>query len=29
MVSNRFTLDDYAGALAAVADSSCVKAVIE
>ena len=29
MVTNRFTLDDYAGALTAVADSSCVKAVIE
>ena len=29
MVTNRFTLDDYAGALTAVGDSSCVKAVIE
>jgi D-arabinitol dehydrogenase (NADP+) len=29
MVTNRFTLHDYAGALTAVADSSCVKAVIE
>jgi D-arabinitol dehydrogenase (NADP+) len=28
LVTHRFTLDDYAGALAAVADSSCVKAVI-
>jgi hypothetical protein len=28
-VTDRFTLDDYAGALTAVADSSCVKAVIE
>lgn len=28
MVTHRFALDDYADALAAVADSSCVKAVI-
>lgn len=28
LVTHRFTLDDYAGALAAVADSGCVKAVI-
>lgn len=28
MVTHRFTLDDYAGALAAITDSACIKAVI-
>ena len=28
MVTHRFSLDDYAGALAAVADSACVKALV-